>query len=106
PPNSFHLRHSSQAKRHMIRPWVKWLGEYQSVRCWLLPSDWTTPCHSLTSPQVQIGGRSIANRIATASATSASVASHALRCGLSLFSPTETLLPLRQRLTSRRRFAG
>ena len=33
---------------------MKWLGEYQSVRCWLLPFDSTTPCHSLTSPQEQI----------------------------------------------------
>src|SRR5690606_14412846 len=92
PPNSFHFRHSSQAKKYMISPCVKWLGEYQSVTCWLLPFDCTTPCHSLTSPQVQIGGRSIANSTATASATSTSVTIQALRCGLSLLSPTRRLV--------------
>src|SRR5690606_11690936 len=81
PPSSFHLRHSSQAKKYMIRPWVKWLGEYQSVTCWLLPLDATTPCHSLTSPHLQIGGRSIAYSTATAIPTRTIVAIHAARWG-------------------------
>src|SRR5690606_26792911 len=70
-------------KNAMISPWVKWLGEYQSVMCWLLPLDCTMPCHSLTSPHSQIGGRSMADRVTRAMSKSTAVAIHALRCGAS-----------------------
>src|SRR5690606_19744123 len=84
PPNNAHFSHSSQAKNAMIRPCVKWLGEYQSVMCWLLPLDCTTPCHSLISPHSQIGGRSMANNIARVPSKSTPVAIQALRCGASV----------------------
>jgi hypothetical protein len=78
------LRHSSQAAPAISRPWVKWLGAYQSVMCWLFSELCTTPCHSLTVPQVQIGGRSIANSTATAATNTTSAAIHARLCGHSL----------------------
>jgi len=52
--------------------------------CWLFWLDWTTPHHSLTVPQVQIGGRPIASSIASTASSAASVANRARRCGIRL----------------------
>ena len=50
---------------------MMWEGVYQSVRCCELPESFTVPCHSSTVPQVQIGVRPMARRIAAVSAMSA-----------------------------------
>jgi magnesium transporter len=50
-----------------MRPWMKWLGEYQSATIWLCCGP-TWP-HRSTVPQVQIGGRPMAKRIAAAAPT-------------------------------------
>ena len=43
---------------------MTWLKLYQSEICWLFWFDCTTPCHRLTVPHGQIGGRPIAKRMA------------------------------------------
>src|SRR6478609_9531929 len=71
----------------MIRPWMKWLSEYQSVSCCEFSADCTMPCHSLTVPQVQIGTRPMVSSIAAAETTIASVANAARECGISVRPP-------------------
>ena len=93
PPNRRHLVHSSQAAKYMIRPWMKWLSEYQSVSCCEFSADCTTPCHNLTVPQVQIGTRPIASRIAAAETTMAKVANSARLFGSSVLAPALLMLP-------------
>ncbi len=44
---------------------------YQSETCCEFSELWTTPCHSLTVPQAQIGVRPIASSTAAAAATMA-----------------------------------
>ena len=47
---------------------MMWEGVYQSIRCCELPESFTVPCHSSMVPQVQIGVRPIARRMAAVSA--------------------------------------
>ena len=47
---------------------MMWEGVYQSIRCCELPESFTTPCHSSIVPQVQIGVRPMARRMAAVSA--------------------------------------
>src|SRR3546814_6919794 len=54
---------------------MTWLKLYQSDTCWLFWFDCTTPCHRLTVPHGQIGGRPIANRMAAKAASSAAATS-------------------------------
>ena len=52
---------------------MTWLKLYQSLNCWLFSSDWTTPCHSRTVPQGQIGDRPIASNTPAATAMMATI---------------------------------
>src|SRR5918995_1738585 len=60
-----------------MMPWMMCEGVYQSVRCWEFSALCTTPCQSLTAPQVQIGSRPIAR---SARATHATRAAAMARC--------------------------
>ena len=53
-----------------------WLALYQSASIWLVSGLVEEETHSVTRPQVQIGGRPIASRIAAAARTKTSGASH------------------------------
>ena len=61
-------RRKNQPKKYSQNPCSTWVKEYQSKMCCEFSELCTTPCHSLTVPQVQIGVRPIANRIAACSA--------------------------------------
>ena len=54
-----------------MRPWITWLGLYQSLSIWLVRALSALGSQSATTPQVQIGGRPIASRIAAATKTKA-----------------------------------
>jgi hypothetical protein len=63
---------------------MMWLGVYQSAICWLLPASLIWPCHSLTYPHSQMGGRPIARRMTIAMAAIANETRMAVRPGASL----------------------
>jgi hypothetical protein len=58
---------------------MTWLKLYQSEIYWLFWSDCTMPCHRLTVPHGQIGGRPIPINMAARSATNAAATSHPVR---------------------------
>jgi hypothetical protein len=62
-----------------MKPWMMWLGVYQSARCWLLSGPLTVSTQSLTVPQAQMGGRPIQSRMIAATATRAKAAYQYLR---------------------------
>ena len=47
-----------------MKPWMMWENEYQSKMCCEFSELCTTPHHSFTVPQVQIGTRPIASSTA------------------------------------------
>src|SRR6188472_1251073 len=74
---------------------MMWEGVYQSIRCCELPESLTVPCHSSIVPQVQIGVRPIARRIAAVSAMSpmARPATSAVRAPLEVFAFASEAVP-------------
>ncbi len=64
-----------------MKPWITWLGVYQSKRCCDVSASFDAPCHSLIVPQEQIGSRPMASRIAAVAAISTAQTS-AVRAGV------------------------
>src|SRR3546814_20240656 len=60
---------SQRDRPKKMKPWMTWLKLYQSDSCWLFWFDYTVPCHKLTVPHGQIGGRPIANSTAAKTAS-------------------------------------
>src|SRR3546814_12018257 len=70
---------SQRDRPKKMKPWMTWLKLYQSDSCWLFWFDCTVPCHKLTVPHGQIGGRPIANSTAANTASRLAATSHSVR---------------------------
>src|SRR3546814_17820212 len=72
---------SQRDRPKKMKPWMTWLKLYQSDSCWLFWFDCTVPCHKLTVPHGQIGGRPIANSTAAKAASNPAARSEERRVG-------------------------